>query len=408
MKNVDLDEPKLLFLINANRTKQYFCWSNWKITRVWKPSQKSCCVVLRHWKTCSQIRWKRLRIVDKEDWAVIQIFQSLLGWSSSYQEGRTWISWRILEVCSQIVLRCLYVARIGRPDILWSVIKLARSVTEWTRHKLATYVLARWISYNQHASDCNTVQHCRLCFLSRLNLCFWLWGLNIHLWESSVCFPIPNICPDQLDVWEVNVCIPQFYRIWDHFVGCCIADGWITCAWFMGCGHCSTTIIEHYPNTNQTGNGKPFARKDIQTQTGHRAAVAMEGTVDQWSNVDFRHHKRKFFSRRVFNCIFLKVTKPLQKKDDEGQKSNVETRITNTELLLIWLLDRINLESKMQNQVCWLQKPTRRHVDQRKFHTWSVESSSFDEYHEVFDGLLQPCLSFKQGAERHVKQRTGR
>ena len=29
------------------------------------------------------------------------------------------------RVCSQIVLKCLYLARIGRPDILWSVNKLA-------------------------------------------------------------------------------------------------------------------------------------------------------------------------------------------------------------------------------------------------------------------------------------------
>ena len=37
------------------------------------------------------------------------------------------------EVCSQIVLKCLYLARIGRPDILWSVNKLARSSTKWTK-----------------------------------------------------------------------------------------------------------------------------------------------------------------------------------------------------------------------------------------------------------------------------------
>ena len=36
------------------------------------------------------------------------------------------------KVCSQIVLKCLYLARIGRPDILWSVNKLARAVTKWT------------------------------------------------------------------------------------------------------------------------------------------------------------------------------------------------------------------------------------------------------------------------------------
>ena len=37
------------------------------------------------------------------------------------------------NVCSQIVLKCLYLARIGRPDILWSVNTLARAVTKWTR-----------------------------------------------------------------------------------------------------------------------------------------------------------------------------------------------------------------------------------------------------------------------------------
>ena len=36
------------------------------------------------------------------------------------------------NVCSQIVLKCLYLAHIGRPDILWSVIKLARSITKRT------------------------------------------------------------------------------------------------------------------------------------------------------------------------------------------------------------------------------------------------------------------------------------
>ena len=36
-------------------------------------------------------------------------------------------------VCSQIVLTCLNVARVGRLDILWSVNKFARAVTKWTK-----------------------------------------------------------------------------------------------------------------------------------------------------------------------------------------------------------------------------------------------------------------------------------
>ena len=37
------------------------------------------------------------------------------------------------KVCSQVLSECFYVARIGRPDILWSVNKLAKAVTKWTR-----------------------------------------------------------------------------------------------------------------------------------------------------------------------------------------------------------------------------------------------------------------------------------
>ena len=36
------------------------------------------------------------------------------------------------KVCSQSVLKCLYLARIGRPGILWAVNKHARAVTKWT------------------------------------------------------------------------------------------------------------------------------------------------------------------------------------------------------------------------------------------------------------------------------------
>ena len=71
------------------------------------------------------------------------------------------------DVCSQIVLKCLILARIGRPDILWSVNKLARAITKWTR--ACDKRLARLISYihfaSEHKQFChvgNTAQQCRL------------------------------------------------------------------------------------------------------------------------------------------------------------------------------------------------------------------------------------------------------
>ena len=36
-------------------------------------------------------------------------------------------------VCSHIVLKCLYLARVGRLDIFWSVNRFARAVTHWTK-----------------------------------------------------------------------------------------------------------------------------------------------------------------------------------------------------------------------------------------------------------------------------------
>ena len=55
------------------------------------------------------------------------------------------------QVCSQIVLKFLYLARIGRPDILWSVKKLARSITKWT--KACDKRLNRLISYIHHTCE---------------------------------------------------------------------------------------------------------------------------------------------------------------------------------------------------------------------------------------------------------------
>ena len=71
------------------------------------------------------------------------------------------------KVCSQIVPKCLYLARIGRPDISWSVNKLARAVKKWI--KACDKRLARLISYIHHTCEfrqcCvvgNTAQQCRI------------------------------------------------------------------------------------------------------------------------------------------------------------------------------------------------------------------------------------------------------
>ena len=76
------------------------------------------------------------------------------------------------KVCSQIVLKCLYLARIGRPDILWAVNKLARSITKWT--KACGKRLPSLISYIHHTCELSCGKHCKtmqIGTVSRLRFC---------------------------------------------------------------------------------------------------------------------------------------------------------------------------------------------------------------------------------------------
>ena len=54
----------------------------------------------------------------------------------------------MLQNCSKMFI---YLARLGRPDILWSVSKLARSIKKWT--KACDKRLNRLISYIHHTSE---------------------------------------------------------------------------------------------------------------------------------------------------------------------------------------------------------------------------------------------------------------
>ena len=62
------------------------------------------------------------------------------------------------KMCSQMVLICLYLARIGRPDTLWSVNKLARSITKWAR--ACDKRLNRLISYIHHTCEFMQILSC--------------------------------------------------------------------------------------------------------------------------------------------------------------------------------------------------------------------------------------------------------
>ena len=72
------------------------------------------------------------------------------------------------QVCYQIVLKCLNLARIERPDILWPLNKLARSITKWTKacdkrlNRLISYIHHTIIECKQFCHVGSTAQQCKL------------------------------------------------------------------------------------------------------------------------------------------------------------------------------------------------------------------------------------------------------
>ena len=126
--------------------------------------QKQCLLGPMTWKVTQRNEGKILRTCKQNDSTIMQSPNAMHGWSS-IQWRRKWLVGELSTVCSQIVLIWLFLY--GRPDILWSVNKLARAVTKWT--KACVKRLNRLIShihhtceYRQYCHVGNTAQQCRL------------------------------------------------------------------------------------------------------------------------------------------------------------------------------------------------------------------------------------------------------
>ena len=123
------------------------------------------------------------------------------------------------QVCSQIVLKCSFLARIGQSYILWSVNKLARSIKKWV--KACGKRLNRLISdihhtcdYEQYCHVGNTAKQCRL-RLFQDSYCAGdvedsksTSGRTLCIFESYTFVPTSWMCKKQ-------TAVSQFNRIWN-------------------------------------------------------------------------------------------------------------------------------------------------------------------------------------------------
>ena len=312
-----------------------FCWSNRKTTRMGQTSRKHFSVVLRHGRTCSKCVERYCELANKKTEQLFKVSNPCLD---DHQIKKEELEHRgeMSEVCSHIVLKCLYLARIDRADILWSVNNLARSVTRWTQ--ACDRRLARWISYFHCTSDyrqyChvgNAAQHCRLGlfqdseFAGDLEDSKSTSGGVLCSFGSRTLKPISWMCKKQTSVSH------QLHRIWDHLAGC----------WFAyGCEVLRTT------------HGIPIPTQASTRETGAAPPKAHPRVNKCWTRMWIYRTWIKFFRTHIslwrnHSCTFSKTTN-LWKDDQKRQKPDHETHVPHPPSCpgpFIW---QKNLDAKIQ------------------------------------------------------------
>ena len=141
-----------------------------RATKKLPDTDKSTCfyMVLRHGRSCQEMCGTILRLANKTTEQLYKVSTPCID-DHQFKEEELKSVGELPDVCSQIVLTCLYLAPIGEPNVLLSVNKLARAITKWTQACDTRY--ARLISYihctsefKQYCHVGNTAQQCRLGF----------------------------------------------------------------------------------------------------------------------------------------------------------------------------------------------------------------------------------------------------
>ena len=244
------------------------------------------------------------------------------------------------QVCSQIVLKCLYLARIGRPDILWLGNKVARSITKWT--KACDKSLNRLISYIHHTCEyrkyChvgNTAKQCRLGlfqdsdFMGDLEDSKSTSGGTLCNFGSHTFVPISWMCKIQTAVSHSSteseiISLDTGLRL----DGLCALELW-------------DLIVSVFGNVSQVSDRSGQLDNDVnKNHISQRRINVMENIDSVPSNVQS--------SRQEALLYVFEVNEAVIKMIIEGRSPTMRHASRTHRVALDWLFDRINLDSKIQ------------------------------------------------------------
>ena len=261
-------------------------------------------------------------------------------------------------------LKCLDLARIGRPDILWSVNKLARSITK--RTKACDKRLNRLISYIHHT--CEHKQYCHVGFSAK--------QCRLGLFQDS------GFAGD-LEDWK-STSGRTFCVFGSHSF---VPISWM-CKKQTSVSHSSTESeiisldaglrLDGLPALELGSNYSCFRKHD----SDYRENGA---TCYHWKKSKISREDQRLNN---IDCVPSNVQSSHQEallyvfEDNEAVikmmikgRSPTRRHVSRTHwVALDWWFDRINSDPKIQIKYIDTKKPTRWHSNQRRFHTWWVES----------------------------------
>ena len=259
-----------------------------------------------------------------------------------FKEEETKSVGELSHVCSHVVLKCLYLARIGRPDILWSVNELARSITKWT--KACDKRLTRLISHTRHTCGyrkyChvgNTAKQCRLGlfqdsdFAGDLEDSKSTSGGTLCIFGSHTFVTISWMCKKQTAVSHSSteseiISLETGVR----------SDGLLAL-------ELRDLIVSVLGHVSRVSDGSGQLDNDFKKHhKSQRRIDVMENIDSVPSNVQSLRQEALLYVFEDNEAVIKMISKG---------RSPTMRHVSNTHrVALDWLFDRINLDSKIQNK----------------------------------------------------------
>ena len=249
-----------------------------------------------------------------------------------------------------IVLKCFYLARNGRPDILWSVNKLARSITKWT--KACDKRLSRLISYIHHTCEYkqyfhvgNIAKQCRRGLFQDSDIAGDLEdskstsGGTLCVLGSHTFVPISSMYKKQTSVSHSSTeseIISLFARL--RLDGIPALDLWDMIVAVLG-----NTNQSHKEQGDLLKNKREFRAAP---HTIHKRKQSQR-MIDDLDNVDFIPSNVKSSHQEALLCVF-EDNEAVIKMIIKGRSPTMRHVSRTHRVALDWLFDRNSLDAKIQ------------------------------------------------------------